>query len=484
MFEKVEKGTAVVLLCILICSLLPVIYLGRYNHPTGDDYYYGAETKAVLDQTGSLGAVLVEAVRGVARQYEIWQGTYSAMLLMHLPPNIFGERAYHLVTAAILFLLTGSVFYFTKPVFCTILKGSRSLWCILSSLLVLVCVQTVQWRDESFFWYNGSMYYTGYYALTLFLSGVVLRYLTGPKRRHVPMMLLLAAFLAGGNYVSLLPSLILLCLLTGVLIIKKSRFAVGVGCAAFVMAVGLLVSAAAPGNTARQSDMWRISAWKAVLKSVYQSLRYVTAWSGLWFWLAFLIAAPFLWKAFSKVRFRFRWPLFVTGFVFGIFCSMSCPTFYTMNSTGPARVLAIVYYGFTLMLFINYVYLLGYLHRVAQERQWIVKFVNRAPIASSVLLAAIVMLLAAQLARGEMSETTAYKAVELLASGEAAAYEQEYRERLAILEDDTILDVVFPPYAHQPEMLFVGDFTGDPEHETNQKIAEYFGKNTLRVKYD
>lgn len=29
---------------------------------------------------------IAEAGRGVAEQYVKWQGTYSAMLLMHLPP--------------------------------------------------------------------------------------------------------------------------------------------------------------------------------------------------------------------------------------------------------------------------------------------------------------------------------------------------------------------------------------------------------------
>ena len=83
---RARNITACLLLSLLIACLLPVMYLGRYNHPTGDDYYYAANTKKVWEQTGSLPMTIAEAGRGVAEQYVKWQGTYSAMLLMHLPP--------------------------------------------------------------------------------------------------------------------------------------------------------------------------------------------------------------------------------------------------------------------------------------------------------------------------------------------------------------------------------------------------------------
>ena len=344
MKNRSEKITAGILLCLLIMCLLPVMYLGRYNHPTGDDYYYGAETKAVWEQTGSIFATIAEAARGVSYQYYTWQGTYSAMFLMYLPPNLFGDWAYRLVTSVLLLLLTGSIFYLLKPIVCTALQGSISLWVILSSLLVLLCIQTVPSQGETFFWYNGSMYYTGYYAVTLLLFGVLLRYFTSSKCKYIPIMMLLAVFVAGGNYVSLLPALLLLVCLTVILLLQKSKYVLSVFCTTLVMALGLFISAMAPGNSVRQSDMWKIPAWKAILKSLLQGFHYTTAWTGKWLILGLLIMTPFLWKAFSKTSFRFRYPLLIAAFIYGIFCSMSCPTFYTMNSTGPARVVAIALY--------------------------------------------------------------------------------------------------------------------------------------------
>lgn len=54
MFDKLEKIAAYIALTLLVGSLLPVAYLGRYNHPTGDDYYYGAQTRQVWEATGSV----------------------------------------------------------------------------------------------------------------------------------------------------------------------------------------------------------------------------------------------------------------------------------------------------------------------------------------------------------------------------------------------------------------------------------------------
>lgn len=493
MYKKCEKTVAAVLFIILALSILPVMYLGRYNHPAGDDYYYGAETGHVWEATGSIIDTVAEAVRGVAYQYHNWQGTYSAMLLMYIPPNIFGDNAYRLVTCVMLLLLTGSIFYLMKPIITEWLKGSKALWILVSSVVAFLCIQTVPSQGETFFWYNGSMYYTGFYSVTLFLFGIMLRYLYKPRKYYPVCMLLMAIFLAGGNYVSLLPAILLTVTLTAYLIYKRSDKAWAIGGVALFMIVFLLVSAAAPGNQVRQSGMWKLPAWKAVLKSLLQGVRYSFAWIRVWWVIAALVMAPFLWNTFHKISLSFRYPIIVCGFAYGIFCSMSCPTFYTMNSTGPARAVAIVYYGFVLFTFFCYYYWLGFLYRLLErkgklrgtnvEELTVEKGKFSAEIIGKLIPVAIVLLVLVQVFSGAIATCTTGKAIRLLASGEARAYEQEYQQRLAILMDESITDVVFEPYQNQPDMLYVGDLTGDAQDETNQKTAQYFKKNTVRVQY-
>lgn len=512
MLEKREKIYGYLLFILLCASIFPVMYLGRYNHPTGDDYYYGAAAKLALEETGSLADAVAEAAKGVAYEYEHWQGTYSAMFLMYLPPNVFGDGAYHLLTAVLILLFTSGVFYLMKPVVCGWMKGTMHLWVICSSVLSLLALQTVPSQGETLFWYNGSMYYTGFFAVTMFFFGMMIRYLISGKLYYIPILAFLAFFLAGGNYVSLLPSLLLLASLTIVLACRRSGKSMGTGIAACCMLAGLLISAAAPGNQVRQSGMWQIPAWKAVLKSLVQGIVYMDAWLGKWWLIAAILLTPFLWRSFERISFRFRYPLIVLGYLYGIFCSMSCPTFYTMNSTGPARAVAIVYYAFILFSFAGYYYLLGYLYhwmskrprnensreaglrqddadvqktgmnrkidngREMAEKKWISKAYAAA--AGSCLL-----LLLMQICSGAASGCTVVKAVKLLTNGEAAAYEQEYQERLRIFEDDAIQDVVFAPYIHQPDMLYVGDFTDDTQNPTNLRAAQYFHKNSVMVDY-
>ena len=73
MKNNFAKWKPYIFLTILLLSLIPLIWLGRYNYPTGDDYYYGAETHLVWQQTGSIIQTLDAACAGVADSYQIWQ---------------------------------------------------------------------------------------------------------------------------------------------------------------------------------------------------------------------------------------------------------------------------------------------------------------------------------------------------------------------------------------------------------------------------
>lgn len=482
-----EKVMAFIMLAILVLSLLPLMYVGRYNHPTGDDFFYGAETHLVWEETGSVLQTIGAAMEGVAEQYNRWQGTYSAMFFMYLPPNVFGEEFYRLVTTVILVLLTGSIFYLLKPLVCDFAEGSKSAWVIISSVMSLLCIQTVPSQGETFFWYNGSMYYTGFLAVTFFFWGVICRYLFAPRIGWGILAWILAAFLAGGNYVSLLPCLILLfCLAIMLSYQRRRKETICVIITFTVMLLGFMISAMAPGNEVRQSGMWKISAHIAILKSLLQGLGYTKAWIGVWWILGAMVLLPVFWKNYERKKYRFRYPVIVVGFVYGIFCSMSCPLFYTMNSTGPARAVAIVYYVFILSTFFCYYYMLGYIHSVLSEKKpevndWInKKGRNKIP----VMLGGVAFLLfIIQISTGAIAQCSTSKAVRLLVTGEAQAYHEEFLARMEVLEDSSIKDVVFEPYVHQPDMLYVGDLPADPEDVTNQKVAKYYYKDSIYINY-
>ena len=82
-----------------------------------------------------------------------------------------------------------------------------------------------------------------------------------------------------------------------------------------------------------------------------------------------------------------------------------------------------------------------------------------------------------------MKACTTVKAVGLLTSGEAKAYDLEYKCRIAILEDESVTEVVLPPFENQPDMLFVGDISNDPTSSANLKMAQYYRKESVIVEY-
>lgn len=484
MKNKLAKWKPYIFLAVLLASLVPLVWLGRYNYPTGDDYYYGAEAHLVWQQTGSIPQAISAACAGVAKSYQDWQGTYSALFLMYLAPNAFSNTAYHLVTFVILLLLCGSIFYLLRPLVCRFLPGTDGDWITISSVLSLLCVQTVVFQSDSFYWYNGSMYYTGFFAVTLFFLGTLLRYLYNGKKILLLPLLLLAVFLGGGNYVSLLPCMLLVVTVTFLLLLRKNKKAYLCGITSAVLLLSFAVSAMAPGNHVRQDGMWKIPAWKAIAKCLLQGIRYTFAWTRLWWFLVALLLLPVFLRILQKKNGGFfSHPILFTGYSYGLFCSMSCPLFYTMNSTGPGRAVAIVYYTFLLTSFAVFFYWLGFVIRKLQMRQ---NASEKKAVFGKVKFArylAMLLLLSGILFTGLWQETSTAKAIRVLTSGEAAAYAAEYEARLLLLNDPEATDVVLTPFTHQPAMIYTGDLPGDPEDPTSRKTAQYFGKHSLYVDY-
>lgn len=403
---------------------------------------------------------------------------------MYLAPNAFSNTAYHLVTFVILLLLCGGIFYLLCPLFRRFLPGTCGEWITVSSILSFLCIQTVEFQCDSFYWYNGSMYYTGFFAVTLFFFGTLFRYLDNGKRILLLPLLLFAVFLGGGNYVSLLPCMLLSVTITLLLLLQKNKKAYICGITSVVLLLSFAVSAMAPGNHVRQSGMWKIPAWKAIAKCLLQGIRYTLAWTGLWWVLAALLLLPVFLRILQKKNGAFfSHPILFTGYAYGLFCSMSCPLFYTMNSTGPGRAVAIVYYMFLLISFTVFFYWIGFVLLKMQARPNPPERIEVSGKLNTARYLAMAVLLFSILCTGLWQETSAMKAIRVLTDGEAAAYAAEYEDRLLLLNDPEVTDVVLTPFIHQPALIYTGDLPGDPEDPTSRKVAQYFQKTSLYVNY-
>ena len=168
-----KKTLIYILLTVFIASIIPLYIIGNYAHPSVDDYYYGMETAKVWEETGSLSQVIQTSYDLMLKTYEDWQGNFSAIFLMRLQPGIFGDEFY--VIAPIILITTFVVsmlaffYYGLRKWF-----GSGKVASLGISLCVTFCaLHFTHVPADSFYWYNGAIYYTFFYSLMLFLFLIV-----------------------------------------------------------------------------------------------------------------------------------------------------------------------------------------------------------------------------------------------------------------------------------------------------------------------
>ena len=93
------------------------------------------------------------------------------------------NTAYHLVTFVILLLLCGGIFYLLRPLVCHFLHGEHVENGSRFPQYSVSCASDSGLSMRQLYWYNGSMYYTGFFfTRDLFFLGTLLRYLYNGKK--------------------------------------------------------------------------------------------------------------------------------------------------------------------------------------------------------------------------------------------------------------------------------------------------------------
>ena len=476
-----EKILAYFSFIILIISLICLMALGFFNHPLGDDYHYGYYAKQALDNGSFIGAIK-EACAGVARQYEIWQGTYSAMFFMHLPPHVFSDFLYKLYPTVLLSLFALSFFYMLKPVLVDFFKATIHEYIAITSIVVFLCLAQVPLMGETFYWFNGSMYYTGYFVLNIFFLGNLIRFLEDSKTHRIVSLSLMGIFIAGGNYVSLLPLLIILVLILALLIFKKKskKQIVGISITLILMLAGLAVSAAAPGNKLRAETAYGTTPIKAILKSLLQGLSFLRGWSNVWLFIGLLLLAPLFISIIKRSNFEFKYPIIICILAFGIFSSMSTPPFFAQGNGGAARAFDLSWYAMVVLILGGFFYILGALSKKKEA----FSFKKLLIIAESSVVILFIVMLFVRPIKETYVRLNPVTAASLIINGDAAHYDAQWEERKQILASDE-KNPVFEKYQDIEPLryiLYLGDLEEDPSFFMNEAFALFYNKESVCVK--
>ena len=92
-------------LILPVVSMIPLLMLSLYNHPSADDFAYAAETHMVWKSTRNIFYVIRQAAATSVKYWNRWQGRYTSAFLLALEPGIFGEQYYRITG----FLTVGTI---------------------------------------------------------------------------------------------------------------------------------------------------------------------------------------------------------------------------------------------------------------------------------------------------------------------------------------------------------------------------------------
>ena len=476
-----KKNWLTLLIIIFVLSLIPLYLVGLYDQPSADDYFYATETAKVWSETHSLTAVLGRALTLTGETYVARQGNFTALFLMFMTPALFSESFYAVTPLILITSFVASMLFF----FITVLRywlgaGQRQ------SLAVALCVtftalQLTLVPSDSFYWYNGAIYYTFFFALMLVLFALVTLLLKHPSHsiRVLSLVLscLLCAVIGGGNFAtSLFTVLILAVLIVFYSVFHSERYEAKLhGANALVslpslteirrrrlgliliLILGLItffITVFAPGNAVRQAGVGEHS---GLLKTFAFSFAYgayaIAQSTSVPVLVLWILLIPLFYRMAKDSSYQFRYPGLVLLFTYGLFCAQGTPVFYAQGLRIPYRMMNIIGFAYYPFMAFNLIYLMGWIARRTEDKPGILlskiaHCYDRALPRNILLVSGIALYAVGCLGRIGVteSETTtgqavfsgmpaSVSAVYSLVSGDAAEYEGQILTRDALLRE-------------------------------------------------
>jgi len=440
-----------------------------YAWPSADDFTFPRPAHLALVHGES---VLDAIIWVVGDYYKIWQGSFTAMTMMAIGPNFISEQLYFLTTFVMLGSFLAGTFKLTDTL---VRRGLGFSWrevVYVAVPIAAVSIQLVPSPLDSFFWYNGAVYYTFTYGICLlYVERLFALFLSDKTSPAVVLPGCLWGFFVGGsNYVSALLSLLLCGCFLLYALWRKRKKVLGTVIMLAPLVVTFLISFFCPGNAIRQDTVTGMGAVEAIYTSILRAgkdcLDNVTLLPAL---LVLLAMVPLLWRLGEKTDFTFPLPLLFSVFSFLLYAAQNAPHYYAVSTSGPPRLRNIVFFAFWWLAAANLWYWLGWLRRVWRQKKPLPRE------AAGVWVVACLALLCLSLPFQSPRPTTIECVAELL-DGTPQAYHQEQEARLEIILNTPGNVVVVPPIQNKPKMIFESDITPDHYYWTNQAMAWYYEK--------
>lgn len=473
---------------LLLLSLIPLLWLGKYNVMCIDDYDYGRRVHDVWQETGSFMASVQEAWRQNMDFYQDWQGTYISCFLMGMCPMNFNYEIAWVVPILMIGMFASSSFVLGRHILIRWLGCEKAGASLAMALLLFVFYQVIEAPFEGIYWYNGSTHYVlmqsvWFFVLTL-LSGSLWAEKKGRAYVCCAAAAVLAVIVGGGNLVTGLQAEVLMAFLVCYAFFQKKDRIACVIIPFLTGSAGFLVNTLAPGNGKRGSiDMDEgYSAVKSIILSFYHTAVFAIRWTPVLVMLLWLALLPLLWKWMKASERKFSHPVLVTAGAYCVISAMFTPTLFAVGMVGLSRVDNIIQMTYYLAVLLVTAYWLGYFsHRERREdgaAEALGLFLERAGNRMSAVC--LLFLLGMWVLTADKNTYTSISALRSIANGEAQTFYQEAMERHALYTDESIANVEVAPYSARPALFDFTDLSEDEGNWMNLAVARYYHKNNVR----
>lgn len=492
-----QKVFCILTIVAFLFFIVPLLYVGRYNHAASDDYWFAFNTYRSWMNTHNPVEAFKTAVLESARFYRNWQGTYGSVFFMALSPFAFGEQYAH----AVPYIMVGMTCISTMILMYAVLKRWLELnryACV--SAMMAACIMQCAFMytpASGLYWWNAAAHYVfmqGFWNLMLGFALLSFERMYHDRGRRIwgveVAVCATAAFMAaGGNFSTALLTAEMLALLEILAVIlwrtqKKKRY-LWFTIPFLVGEAGFLVNVMAPGNAVRQSNFVKGGVLQSIGNSFAYSFSQMRLWVNIWVIVILVLLLPVLLNAAANSRYSFRYPLLATGMGYCLYASMFTPGFYALGAEPLSRNQNICKMFLLLLLVLLEAYWCGWLtHRIKAANAIVPAHGKNVLIWTAVLSLALltgIICFNKLDTVAKQANFVNYGAWLLSTDGRGQRYWDEYLQRLALYKNDDKV-VYVNRYSDHPYPLWVN---GDTEESTNESgeisslVAYWYAKDAI-----
>lgn len=485
----------ILFITLAVITMLPLIYCSFYDYATGDDLGYSATIHQLMVGGSSLCEILQSMWETVVASWYTYQGTWSSILLFQLQPGLLGERAYIVTPYIALLCLVGGTGYLLWDLLVRRLHFKKSLYLTIMAILMMLSIQYMPRIRGGMFWYTSVAHYVIPYGAALLCITWAMRWMdTGWKRYYIPMLLLMT-YLGGAGYPPIvLATAVFVLIILGACVglidpeerDTRYRRALWLVLPLLLELVGFAISAMAPGNKTRGGEDFGFGAARAIgaiLTSLQRGITDCVEYcaTGRLILVGLVLIAVVAFEAYDVTAHRVnaRYPLGVIILTYLVSASVRTPEVYAGVEVS-GGVPDVEFFTTLLCLVIAICHSMVWLKNRMVDRQqiWAIdETVWNRRVRTPIML--LTMLFCIVFARHLIGGTVDYTCMTFISSGGLSDFADQMEERLAILMDETIQDVVLPEMNEYQGPIMHMPLTSDPDAFTNYVTREYYGKNSV-----